>query len=206
MNWSDRDKKVNWHPFSIPIEDGIIAITHAAGVYLYDENNSKYLDAVSSWWVNIHGHNHPVLKNAIINHLQNLDHIIFAGFTHPKAVELSEKLLSFVPGNYAKVFYSDDGSTANEVALKMALQFFYNKNEKRTKIIAFENAYHGDTFGAMSMSRKSIFNQPFESSLIEEVVHIPVPVIGYSDEEWNRVRNEFDSNTLLSSSKISVIK
>jgi adenosylmethionine-8-amino-7-oxononanoate aminotransferase len=195
MNWSDRDKKVNWHPFSIPIEEGIIAITHADGVYLYDENNTKYLDAVSSWWVNLHGHNHPVLKIAIKNHLENLDHIIFAGFTHPKAVELSEKLLSFVPGNYAKVFYSDDGSTANEVALKMALQFFYNKGEKRTKIIAFENAYHGDTFGAMSMSGKSIFNQPFESSLIEEVVHIRVPVNGYSNEEWSRIKNEFDSNT-----------
>lgn len=195
MNWSERDKKVNWHPFSTSTEENIIAITHADGIYLFDENGNKYLDAVSSWWVNLHGHNHPVLTKAINNHLQNLDHIIFAGFTHPKAIELSEKLLKFVPGNYSKVFYSDDGSTANEVALKMALQFFYNKNEKRTKIIAFENAYHGDTFGAMSMSGKSIFNFPFQSNLIQEVVHIPVPINGYSQEEWSRVEQKFDLNT-----------
>lgn len=195
MNWSERDNKVNWHPFSAPIEEEIITITHADGIYLFDENGNKYLDAVSSWWVNLHGHNHPVLKDAINQQLENLDHIIFAGFTHPKAIELSERLLKFVPGNYARVFYSDDGSTANEVALKMALQYFYNKNEKRTKIIAFENAYHGDTFGAMSMSGKSIFNQPFQSSLIEEVVHIRVPINGYSNDEWSRIKNEFDSNT-----------
>jgi len=194
MNWTDRDKLVNWHPFSVSTDSEIIAITHADGIYLFDENGNKYLDAVSSWWVNLHGHNHPYLKKAIVDHLKKMDHIIFAGFTHPKAIELSERLLKFVPGNYSKVFYSDDGSTANEVAIKLALQFFYNKKENRTKIISFENAYHGDTFGAMSVSGKSIFNAPFETHLVPEIIHIPVPVNGYSVDEWSRVEKLFEEN------------
>jgi adenosylmethionine-8-amino-7-oxononanoate aminotransferase len=197
MNWSERDKKVNWHPFSAVESGDSIAITKADGVFLFDENGRKYIDAVSSWWVNLHGHNHPYLVNAANEQLRNLDHVIFAGFTHPKAVELSERLLKFVPGNYSRVFYSDDGSTANEVAIKMALQFFYNKDERRKKIIAFENAYHGDTFGAMSVSGKSIFNLPFDSQLIPEVIHIPLPINGYSQEEWSRVEKVFDSETAI---------
>lgn len=194
MNWSERDKKVNWHPFSSFKEKNIIAITKAEGIYLFDENGNKYIDAISSWWVNIHGHNNPYLIEAIEQHLKNMDHIIFAGMTHPKAVELSEKLVQFVPGNYSRVFYSDDGSTANEVALKMALQYFYNKKEKRNKIIAFENAYHGDTFGVMSAGGKSIFNEAFQSHLFKDVIHIPVPVQPYSDEEWSRVEQCFTND------------
>lgn len=197
MNWSERDKKVNWHPFSSEDSGDSIAITHADGVFLFDENGKKYIDAVSSWWVNLHGHNHPHLVQAANEQLKKLDHVIFAGFTHPKAVELSERLLKFVSGDYSKVFYSDDGSTANEVAIKMALQYFYNKDERRKKIIAFENAYHGDTFGAMSVSGKSIFNLPFDSQLITEVVHIPLPINGYSPEEWTEVAKQFDSDTAI---------
>ncbi len=191
MNWKERDRKVNWHPFSSVNDEKIIPIIKADGIYLYDENGNKYIDAVSSWWVNLHGHNHPHIKSAIINQLNELDHVIFAGFTHPKAIELSERLLEFVPGNYQKVFYSDDGSTANEVALKMALQYFVNKGDKRKKIIAFENAYHGDTFGAMSLGGKNIFNQAFENWLIPEVFHIPVPVNGYTKEEWKNIESVF---------------
>jgi adenosylmethionine-8-amino-7-oxononanoate aminotransferase len=184
MNWSERDKLVNWHPFSVSTDSEIIAITQADGIFLLDEKGNKYLDAVSSWWVNLHGH----------DHLEKMDHIIFAGFTHPKAIELSERLLKFVPGNYSKVFYSDDGSTANEVAIKLALQFFYNRSENRFKIISFQDAYHGDTFGAMSISGKSIFNAPFDSHLIPEIIHIPVPVNGYSNEQWKYIESVFDSN------------
>jgi adenosylmethionine-8-amino-7-oxononanoate aminotransferase len=101
MNWSERDKLVNWHPFSVSTDSEIIAITQADGIFLLDEKGNKYLDAVSSWWVNLHGHNHPYLKKALIDHLEKMDHIIFAGFTHPKAIELSERLLKFVPGNYS---------------------------------------------------------------------------------------------------------
>lgn len=191
MSLKDRDIKVNWHPFSPLNDEKIIPIVKADGIYLYDENGKKYIDAISSWWVNLHGHNHPHIKSAIVNQLNELDHVIFAGFTHPKAIELSERLLKFVTGNYTKVFYSDDGSTANEVALKMALQYFVNKGEKRKKIIAFENAYHGDTFGAMSVGGKNIFNQAFENWLIPEVIHIPVPVNGYTDKEWKKIESVF---------------
>jgi adenosylmethionine-8-amino-7-oxononanoate aminotransferase len=191
MNWSERDKKVNWHPFSAYSEKEILAIIKAEGIYLFDENGNKYMDAISSWWVNLHGHNHPYLLAAIGQHLKSMDHIIFAGMTHPKAVELAEKLLQFVPGNYSRVFYSDDGSTANEVALKMAMQYFYNIGKSRKKIIGFENAYHGDTFGAMSAGGKSIFNLPFQSHLLEEVIHIPVPVKPYSEQEWSMVEKCF---------------
>lgn len=195
MSWSDRDRKVNWHPFGKVDSGQAIAITHAVGIYLYEENGNRLMDAVSSWWVNLHGHNHPYLVKAANEQLQKLDHVIFAGFTHPKAVELSERLLKFVPGNYSRVFYSDDGSTANEVAIKLALQYFFNRNEKRKKIIAFENAYHGDTFGVMSVSGKSIFNAPFDSHLIPDIIHIPLPVKGYTENEWEQLERVFDENT-----------
>lgn len=192
MNFSERDSKVNWHPFSALNPDRKnIAIIKAEGIYLYDENGNKYIDAVASWWVNLHGHSHPHIVNTIKKQIEEIDHIIFAGFTHPKAVELSERLLKFVPGNYTKVFFSDDGSTANEVAIKMALQYFVNENKSRKKIIAFENAYHGDTFGAMSVSGKSIFNEAFNDKLFTEIIHLPSPENGYSEVEWSKIEKLF---------------
>lgn len=192
MSLSERDSKVNWHPFSALSEEQCnISIVKAEGAYLYDENGKKYLDAVSSWWVNLHGHAHPHIVNVLSEQAKQIDHIIYAGFTHPKAVELSERLLKFVPGNYTKVFYSDDGSTANEVAIKMALQYFVNKNEARKKIIAFENAYHGDTFGVMSVSGRSIFNEAFNDKLFVDVIHLPSPENGYSESQWREIENYF---------------
>ena len=112
---------------------------------LFDENGKKYIDAVSSWWVNIHGHAHPYIAQKVSEQLNKLEHVIFAGFTHEGAIELAERLLQILPVNQQKVFYSDNGSTAVEVAIKMCLQYWHNKGEDRTKIIALKNAYHGDT-------------------------------------------------------------
>lgn len=170
-----RDKDVNWHPYTqMKTADNIIPITKGKGIYLYDEEGKKYMDVVSSWWVTLHGHSHPYIAQRIFEQLNTLEQVIFAGFTHEPAVQLSENLLKLLPSNQKKVFYSDNGSTAVEVALKMCIQFAHNKEKKKTKILAFRNAYHGDTFGAMSVSEKSFWTKPFESMLFE-VVFIDTP-------------------------------
>ena len=142
-----------------------IPIVKAKGVWLYTEDGRKILDGISSWWVNIHGHSHPILNQALTHQAETLEHVMFAGFTHQPAIELAEKLIVVLPKNLSKVFYSDNGSTAVEVALKMAYQFWQNKGEERKTFVALENAYHGDTFGAMSASDESAFTNPFKPLL-----------------------------------------
>lgn len=151
-NLSSRDAAVVWHPFTQhQIEPISIPIASGKGAHLFDTEGKKYLDAISSWWVNTHGHGHPYLAQKVYEQALQLEQVIFAGFTHEPAVRLSERLLSHLPPNFERVFFSDNGSTAVEVAIKMALQFFHNQgNTQRRKILAFADAYHGDTFGAMS--------------------------------------------------------
>ncbi len=175
MNLTDRDLKVIWHPYT-QMKTALppIPIIRGEGACLYDENGKEYIDAVSSWWVNIHGHAHPYIAQKVSEQLKKLEHVIFAGFTHEGAVELAERLLEILPPNQQKVFYSDNGSTAVEVAIKMCLQYWHNKGENRTKIIAFKNAYHGDTFGAMAVSGRSAFTAAFDSLLFEvEFIDLP---------------------------------
>src|SRR5207248_3058656 len=149
MPFAERDKKVLWHPYTqMQTASPPIAIVRGEGSYLFDENGYKYIDAISSWWTNLHGHSHPHIAKKVAEQIQTLDHVLFAGFTHEPAIQLAERLLTYLPSNQEKIFYSDNGSTAVEVALKMAFQYWHNRGERRTKIIAFENAYHGDTFGA----------------------------------------------------------
>lgn len=175
MNLSQKDQLYNWHPYTQHQTTGLLpAIVKGEGVCLWDENGKMYLDAISSWWVNPFGHSNPVIAQAIFNQLTTLEHVLFGGFTHKPAVDLAEKLLALLPDNQKKLFFSDNGSTAVEVALKAALQFFYNKGEKRTQIIAFDNAFHGDTFGAMAASGITFFTEAFQGSLLE-VIRIPVP-------------------------------
>ena len=175
MNLSQKDKLYNWHPYTQHQTTGLLpAIVKGEGVYLWDENDKEYIDAISSWWVNPFGHSNPIIAEAIYKQLTTLEHVLFGGFTNKPAVELAEKLLSILPSNQKKLFYSDNGSTAVEIAIKAALQFFYNKGEKRTKIIAFEDGFHGDTFGAMAASGISFFTEAFQGSLLE-VVRIPIP-------------------------------
>ena len=175
-NLAQRDAAVIWHPFTQhQIEPLSIPITHGEGVYLVDADGKKYIDAISSWWVSIHGHAHPYLAQKIYEQALKLEQVIFAGFTHEPAIQLAERLLGHLPTNFQKVFYSDNGSTAVEVGVKMALQFFHNQGQtQKRKIIAFEDAYHGDTFGAMSLGAPSAFNAPFQDMLFE-VEFLPSP-------------------------------
>jgi len=176
MNLQEKDKKYIWHPFTqmktAPLS---IPIVKGEDVYLYPEKGEPILDAVSSWWTNIHGHSHPYIANAVCEQFNTLEHVIFAGFTHPKAIELSERIIGKLP-YLDKVFFSDNGSTSVEVAIKMAFQYWYNKKEVKTKVIAFHHAYHGDTFGAMSVGGRDTFNNPFNPFLFDvEFIDVPTP-------------------------------
>jgi adenosylmethionine-8-amino-7-oxononanoate aminotransferase len=155
-----------------------IPIVKGEGSYLIDDQGNQYLDAISSWWVTTHGHAHPYIAKAIADQAAQLEHSIFAGFTHPKAIELAERLLEKLPQNQSKIFYTDNGSTAVEVALKMAVQYWSNQGINKPKIMAFKHAYHGDTFGAMSIGERSIFTDAFKD-LLFEVVFIDVPKKGH---------------------------
>ncbi len=168
MSLVDRDLKVIWHPYTqMKTALSPVPIVRGEGACLYDENGKRYIDAVSSWWVNIHGHAHPYIAQKLAEQLNKLEHVIFAGFTHEPAVELAERLLAILPANQQKAFYSDNGSTAVEVAVKMCLQYWHNLGINRTKIVAFKNAYHGDTFGAMAVSGRSAFTAAFDNLLFE---------------------------------------
>lgn len=171
----NKDKQCVWHPFThLKYADTVVHIVRGEGPYLYDVDGNKLLDAISSWWVNLHGHCHPYMSQKIAEQLNTLEHAIFSGFTHEPAVNLAQRLLGHLPPNQSKVFYSDNGSTAVEVALKMVLQYWHNQGVQKKKFIAFENAYHGDTFGGMSVGARNVFNQAFENVLFD-VIHIPLP-------------------------------
>ncbi len=171
-----KDEQYVWHPFTPLVRsDAPLPIVKAEGAYLYTEDGRKILDAIASWWVNLHGHSHPHIAQAIFTQAQKLEHVIFAGFTHEPAVKLAERLLAILPSNQSKVFFSDNGSTACEVAIKMALQYWYNLgNIQRKEIIALQGAYHGDTFGGMSVAERNLFNKPFSEKLFD-VHFLPFP-------------------------------
>jgi adenosylmethionine-8-amino-7-oxononanoate aminotransferase len=189
-----KDLKFTWHPFThLKYAPANINIVAAKGAYYFDEDNKKYIDAISSWWVNLHGHSHPYLVKKIGQQLKKNAHSIFSGFTHPQAIKLAERLITVLPGKQSKLFFSDDGSTAVEVAIKMALQFFHNKNEKRIKIIALENAYHGDTFGGMSAGERNAFNNAF-TDLLFDVVRIPLPFKKNKKEVIGKLKAELKKN------------
>lgn len=168
MNWTEKDKKYIWHPFTqTALTDNLPVITHGKGALLWDENDKEYIDAISSWWVNIHGHANPYISKKIAQQAKKIEQVIFAGFTHQPAIELAERLNQKLPNGFSRIFYSDNGSTSVEVAIKMAIQYWYNLGNPKTKIIALTNAYHGDTFGAMSIGERGLFNRPFESMFFE---------------------------------------
>lgn len=175
MTLQERDKKHIWHPLTQhKIHPDALPIVKAKGAILYDEQGKEYIDGIASWYTAMYGHCNEYILAKVAAQMQQLDQIVFAGFTHEPAIQLSEALVQILPQNQQKIFFSDNGSTANEVAIKMALQYHYNNNEKRTTIIAFENGFHGDTFGAMSASGLSVYNGPFTDFFID-VVRIPTP-------------------------------
>lgn len=162
------DRKNIWHPFT-PLQgaDEPLLIKSAEGVLLHTHDGKSIIDAVSSWWVNLHGHAHPEIAEVLARQAHTLEHVIFAGFTHEPAIKLSENLLTILPDNQTKIFFSDNGSTAVEVAIKMALQYWYNQGLAKHDIIAIQGAYHGDTFGSMSVGARSIFTDPFSQHLFK---------------------------------------
>ena len=171
MTLQEKDKQHVWHPFTQHFTaKEHLEIVSAKGVYLTDVDGKEYIDANSSWWVNTHGHGHPHIGKAINDQFKAMDHIVFAGVTHPKAVELADRITDLLPNHLQKVFFSDNGSTAIEIAMKMVIQYFYNRGESasadsllgRNKFLAMNGSYHGDTFGAMSVGQRGYFNKPFE--------------------------------------------
>lgn len=188
---SQRDQAVIWHPFTqmqtAPLP---IPIVRGEGSVLYTEDGRDMLDMISSWWVNLHGHAHPYIAERVSAQLRTLEHTIFADFTHEPAVHLAERLLPILPSNQRRVFYSDNGSTAVEVALKMAFQYWHNIGQPRRKVVAFADAYHGDTFGAMAVSGRSAFTAPFAPFLFD-VTYLPTPVPGREADVLELARTLF---------------
>lgn len=175
MSLEEKDQKYIWHPFTqMKTARPALPIVKAEGTVIIDDKGNSYIDAISSWWVNLHGHSHPYIAEKVYEQMLQLEHVVFAGFTHTPAVELCEKLSKHLPANQAKFFFSGDGSSAVEIALKMSVQYWKNKGESKTRFVAFEGAYHGETFGAMSAGARSVFSAPF-SDLLFETAHIPFP-------------------------------
>jgi adenosylmethionine-8-amino-7-oxononanoate aminotransferase len=170
LSLSERDRKVIWHPLIQHKTHQVMRpIVKAEGALLYDEEGKTYIDAISSWYTAMYGHCNKKLVKAIQKQATQLDQIIFSGFTHEPAVELAEKLISILPNKISKVFYNDNGSTATEIGIKMALQFHHNLSHHKDTIIAFEEGFHGDTFGAMSVSGLSIYNGAFEEHFLKVI-------------------------------------
>ena len=168
----ERDLKYIWHPFTQmkDYEKNIppTIIHKGKGIYVWDLDGNKYIDGISSWWVNTLGHSNPRLNNALKTQADTLEHVMLAGFSHVPAIELAEKLINLMPDELTKVFYSDNGSTAVEVALKMAYQYWVIKNQpQKNKFIALKNSYHGDTIGSVSVGGIDLFHSIYRPLLFE---------------------------------------
>jgi adenosylmethionine---8-amino-7-oxononanoate aminotransferase len=168
-DWPALDRAHVWHPYTqMATAPPALPVVGGGGVYLHLADGRRLLDAISSWWVNVHGHNHPRLNRALAAQAERLAQVIFAGFTHEPAARLAAALAARAPGRLPRVFYSDDGSTAVEVALKMAHQLWRNRGERgRDLFVALDDAYHGDTFGAMAAGGVAAFHAAFSDLFCE---------------------------------------
>jgi len=167
-----------WHPFTQHgLREPIPLVERAEGAALFTADGARVIDAISSWWVTTHGHCHPRIMAAIAEQAQKLDQIIFAGWTHEPAEALARGLRAIMPESLTRVFFSDSGSTAVEVSLKMALGYWAGRGEPRHRIVVMEHSYHGDTIGAMSVGARGVFNRTYEP-LLFDVVRIPFPAAG----------------------------
>ncbi|MDI6758242.1 MAG: adenosylmethionine--8-amino-7-oxononanoate transaminase [Candidatus Omnitrophota bacterium] len=170
-NWVKKDLKYIWHPYT-QMKDCLkappILIEKAKGIKLFDTKGNFYYDTISSWWCNVHGHNHSQINAGIKKQLALIEHILFAGFTHKPAICLAQEIISLAPHNLSKVFFSDNGSTSVEAALKMSFQYWQNIGYKeKRKFISLDMGYHGDTIGAMSVSGIGLFNKVFSELMFE---------------------------------------
>jgi len=174
-----------WRPFTQhALQPGAYKIAHAEGAWLTAEDGTRFLDAISSWWVITHGHRRPEIMQAIRAQTEMLDQIIFAGFTHEPAEALARRLVDITAPGLDHVFYSDSGSTSVEVAIKMALGYWRNRGEERSRIIALEHGYHGDTIGTMSAGARSAFSAAYEP-LLFDVARVPFPARGAGQETFD---------------------
>ncbi len=173
-----RDAAVLWHPCT-QMKDHetlpVVPIKSGKGVWLEDFEGNRYLDAISSWWVNLFGHANPYINQALKEQLDTLEHVILSGMTHNAAITLAEKLVEITPANLSKVFYADSGSAAIEVALKMSFHYWQNRGQKqKTKFIALDNSYHGETLGALAVCNLGYFKEIY-APLLMEVITVPSP-------------------------------
>lgn len=177
-DWLALDRRFVWHPYTQhALAPPPVPVVRGEGAYLVEADGRRLLDAISSWWVTLHGHAQPEIADAIAEQARTLEQVIFAGFAHEPAARLAAELVEVLPGGLERIFFSDDGSTAVEVALKVALQSWSNRGTPRRLVAALENAYHGDTFGAMSASARGVFNDAFAGHLFE-VARLPDPSEG----------------------------
>ena len=194
MSIQQRDKKHIWHPLTQhKLHPESIAIIKAKNCVLTDEKGNEYIDAISSWYTCMYGHCNDYITSRVYEQMQILDQVVFSGFTHEPAVKLSEELMKILPQNQNKIFFSDNGSTSVEIGIKMALQFHFNQNEKRNTLIAFKEGFHGDTFGAMSVSSLSVYNGPFEDFFLD-VKRIPTPNGKNNDEILSHLEKIISEN------------
>ncbi len=174
-----------WHPFTQHgLNEPIPEVVSGEGAVLHLADGRSLIDGIASWWVNTHGHAHPKIAKAIADQALALDQIIFAGWTHPPALEAARGMGAVLPDALSHLFYSDSGSTAVEVALKMALGMWHNLDAPRERIVVMEHSYHGDTFGTMSVGERTVFNNPFEP-LLFDVETIPFPNAGKEQRTLN---------------------
>ncbi|HSP41168.1 MAG TPA: aminotransferase class III-fold pyridoxal phosphate-dependent enzyme, partial [Gillisia sp.] len=193
---SQRDQKHLWHPLTQhKLTPQMLAIVKAKGAVLTDENGREYVDGIASWYTAMYGHCNPYITERVAKQMQQLDQVVFSGFTHEPAIRLSEALIKILPENQQKLFFSDNGSTATEVGIKMALQYHHNQGNERNVIMALEEGFHGDTFGAMSVSGLSVYNGAFADHFIE-VVRFPVPMGINNVEVLERVKEIVSANTI----------
>jgi len=175
MTLNERDKKHLWHPLTQhKLHPNTLAITKAKGCILTDADGKEYIDAIASWYTSMYGHCNAYITERVSQQMQVLDQVVFSGFTHEPAIALSEALCQILPENQNKLFFSDNGSTAVEIGIKMALQYHSNNSQKRNILVSFEHGFHGDTLGAMSVSGLSVYNGPFAEFLLD-VKRIPTP-------------------------------
>ncbi len=189
----ERDLANIWHPCSqmkdyetlpfIPIKSG-------KGAYLYDFDSNKYLDAISSWWVNLFGHSNSYINEKIKEQLETLEHVIFAGFTHESGIRLAERLIDITPKDLKKVFFADNGSSAVEIALKMSFQYYKNRGEIRDIFISLENSYHGETMGALAVGDVSLYKDIYNEILIK-TIQAPSPALVDEDEAIDAMEELF---------------
>jgi adenosylmethionine---8-amino-7-oxononanoate aminotransferase len=173
----ETDHATIWHPFTPMSEwlaDDAPLIERGEGSFLIDTDGNRYIDGVSSLWVNVHGHSHPRIVDAMVEQTRRLQHSTFLGLTHPAAIELARRLVEIAPSGLSRVFFSENGAAAVEVALKMAFSYWRNRGETRTKFVSIENGYHGDTIGAVSVGGIDRFHETYRP-LLFPTVQIPSP-------------------------------